>query len=173
LNLERECGNCGAENSYEVQLPGILDYLSTLKFNNSIKVNDDITLKIRPLTYSEVTHYSIENFKLQKKLMQIADLPVEEQQGHIDAIYIDLADLQLDFFLSSIENVQLTDMNITDKQVISDWLKNSESTVFAVIKEQIESNKDVWQIPPQSVSCGSCQHKSELDILLDQSSFFV
>ena len=173
LNLERVCGNCGADNSYEIQLPKILDHLSTLKFENSIKINDEISLKIRPLTYSETTHYSIENFKLQKKLMQIVDMPVESQQAVIDEIYKDLADLQLDFFLSSIETVQLPDTSIADKQIISEWLKNSERDVFATIKEKIESNKDSWQIPSQPVSCGSCDHKSNLDILLDQSSFFA
>lgn len=173
LSLEKECENCGSDNNYDIQLPKILDHLSTLKFENQIKLNNDISLKIRPLNYSETSHYSMENFKLQKKLMQIADLSVEDQQKTLDEIYKDLADLQLDFFLSSIESVQLTDETIVDKQLISDWLKNSERDLFSTLKEKIESNKDQWQIPPQPTVCGSCNHKSNLEILLDQSSFFA
>ena len=173
LTLDQTCPSCGSENTYEIQLPRILDYFSTLKFENNIQINDEISLRIRPLNYTETTHYSIENFKLQKKLAQIVDLSVEEQQEHIDEIYKDLADLQLDFFLMSIESVQLPDTSITDKQVISDWLKNSERDVFATIKQKIEGNKDSWQIPKQPVSCGSCQHNYGIDILLDQSSFFA
>lgn len=173
LIVDKLCKECGADNTYEIPLNSILDKLNMSKFQNIITVSDDIQIKLIPLTYSQLTHYSIENFKLQKTLSQVDSLPDQEQQSIINQIFIDLADLQLDLFTSMIEAVVVPGQSVTDKSMIQDWLKNSDKTVFENIKELIDNNRSEWTIPDQKLNCASCNAINELPIVLDQSSFFV
>ena len=172
INMEHVCPNCGAENSYEIPLTTLLDHYNSLSFESTIKINEELSLRIRPLKYFEMNHYSIENFKLQKTLSQLDTIPPEEQQTYINTIYKDIADLQLDLFLTSIEAVRTQDETVTDKQMIGQWLENSDRDLFATIKNLFEKNRNDWASPKQKVICASCQTNSEIPIVLDQSNFF-
>ncbi len=172
LNVDKICEHCEAENTYEIPLTRILDYFNAQKYDNILPINDEITVKIRPLTYFELNHYSIENFKLQKKMAQLEQVSEEERQKIVDEIYKNLSDLQVDLFLTSIESVRIPDSEITDKAIIHDWLINSDRELFAQVKTKLEQNRDVWNVPSQNVQCGSCQQHSKVEITLDQSIFF-
>lgn len=172
LSVDKECRHCGAENSYEIPLSKILEYFTDQKYDNNLPINDEVTLKIRPLSYHELNHYSIENFKIQKKMMQIDQVPDEDKQAILDEIYKSLSDLQLDLFLTSIESVRVPEAEITDKQIIHDWLINSDRELFAQVKSKLEQNRDTWSIPEQKVQCGSCQQSNTVELTLDQSLFF-
>lgn len=173
IAVDQTCPNCGTENSYEFPLNPLLDYYQTLQFNNVISINEELSIKIRPLKYFEMNHYSVENFKLQKTLMQIENVAVEEQQRLLNDLYKNLADLQLDLFVTSIESVKLGSEVVTDKQLIAQWLENSERDLFQNIKELFEKNRNEWSSPVQKVKCSACQSSNDLSIVLDQSNFFV
>jgi hypothetical protein len=87
-------------------------------------------------------------------------------------LYSDLAALQLDLFLTSIESVKIGSEAVTDKQLIGQWLENSEREVFQTIKTLFEKNKNEWTLPEQKVQCSACQSNNEISIVLDQSNFF-
>jgi hypothetical protein len=167
------CRNCEADNEYEIELSALLDYFGNLKFNSNIKVSDDITLRVRPLQYNEMNYFSVENFKMQKTLYQASELTDEERQKTIDQIYKDLSEMQLQLFLTSIETVQLPDMQVTDKAFIEEWLRNADRDVYAIVKEKLEENKAQWDIPKQHITCPECNHEDDITVTMDQSSFFV
>lgn len=173
LSVDKICTECGADNTYEIPLAGIIDHLNSLKFENTLVVDDEMQIRIKPLSYEQMTHYSIENFKLQKTLAQVETLPDDEQQAIINQIFEDLAELQVDLFTTVIESVLIPGQQVSDKTAIQDWLKNSEKTTFEKIKELIDKNRNEWTIPDQKLTCGSCKAVNTLPIVLDQSSFFV
>jgi hypothetical protein len=172
ISIDQNCPKCGTENSYDVPLSSLLDYFQTIKFENTITINEELSIKIRPLKYFEMNHYAVENFKLQKTLSQIDDVEVEQQQKYLNDMYSDLAALQLDLFLTSIESVKIGSEAVTDKQLIGQWLENSEREVFQTIKTLFEKNKNEWTLPEQKVQCSACQSNNEISIVLDQSNFF-
>lgn len=173
LNVAHSCKHCGAENEYEIQLSPLLDYFNTLKFVNTIQINDAISIKIRPLQYEEMNHFSVENFKLQRTLYQSAEMEEEERGKVIDQIYKDLSELQLQLFLTSIESVNLPDnLQVTEKQFIEEWLRNADREVYAQVKAKLEENKAAWDIPKQHIKCSECGNEDDITVTLDQSSFF-
>lgn len=172
ITIEKSCPQCSTENTYDVSLNVILDHYADLTFSNQIEIAPELVITIRPLKYFEMNHYSIENFKMQKMLAQLDGKPEEEQQKYLDEIYKDLADLQLDLLLTSIETVNASGQIISDKQVINEWLENSERDIFTKIKDQLEKNRDLWAVPQQPVMCASCSTPDKLTVILDQSNFF-
>jgi hypothetical protein len=172
ITMDQICPHCGTENSYEFPLTNLLDHYTSLTFESNIKVDDELSIKIRPLQYFEMNHYSIENFKLQKTLSQIESVSIEEQQKYLNDFYKDLADLQLDLLVTSIESVKVGSDVVTEKELISQWLSNADREMFNTIKTLLEKNRNDWATPPQQVVCTSCQSNNELNIILDQSNFF-
>ena len=172
LNINHTCKNCQTENEYDIKLNNLLEYFSGLKFDNTIRV-DDIVIKIRPLQYEEMSYISMENFKLQKTLYQTEDLDQKEKQERIDQIYQSLSELQLQLFLTAIEQIQTPDVVVTQKPFIEEYLRNTERATYNIIKQKLEENKEAWNIPKQDVVCANCKTQDQIQIILDQSNFFV
>jgi hypothetical protein len=173
MSVTKTCTSCGEENEYEIEMGGILEYFSGLKFINTINVFDNLVIKIRPLQYEEMNYFSIENFKLQKMLYQTNDIPLEEdKQKQIDTIYKNLSELQVQLFLTAIESVHVDGTIVTEKSFIEEWLRNTDRELYQQIKQKLEENKEVWDMPPQRVACGQCSAENIVNVTLDQSSFF-
>jgi hypothetical protein len=170
--VSKTCPKCGAENDYELLLNNIIDYFTNLKFNNKIVLNDQLSITIRPLKYSEMSYFSMENFKLQKILNQAAEMNDEDKKAKINEIYIRLSELQLELLTLTVETATVDSIVVTEKEYISDWLKNVERSVFSDIKKRIEENKDLWEIPETPVVCDECGSENKIQLSLDQSSFF-
>ena len=173
LTVNHSCPNCANEDSFEIDLKVFLDYFSSLTFDNKIQVGD-LLVTLKPLSYQELTEVNIENFKLQKMLRQVQDMANEEdQQKQVDLVYKNLADIQTQLFIKSIESVQIPEGVVDQVDFISDWVKNSDRILYEKIKEKLESNKNKWQTPPQPVKCSACGTEDTVTVNLDQSNFFV
>lgn len=172
MTVSHTCKKCGTENDYDVSLDKFLEYLKDLKYVNHIQVNDQISIKIRPLQYEEMNHFGVENFKLQKVLMQVNDLSDAEKQKEIDNIYTTLSELQLQLYLTCIESVQTPEGAVIEKSFIEDWLRNCDREYYQNVKEKLETNKEVWNLPPTEIQCSTCNTKDFVQITMDQSNFF-
>ena len=170
--VSKTCTKCGTENDYELPLNSIIDYFTNLKFNNKIVLNDQLEITIRPLKYSEMSYFSIENFKLQKILNQAAEMDDINKKAKINEIYLRLSELQLELLTLTVETAMVGSTLVTEKEYIEEWLKNVERSVFSDIKKRIEENKDLWEIPETPVVCDNCGNENKIQLSLDQSSFF-
>jgi hypothetical protein len=173
LSVSQKCTACETENDYDIDLKGMLDYFNNLKFINTVVINDSLTIKIRPLQYDEMSYFSIENFKLQKTLYQTVEMADAEKQKQLDQIYKDLSELQLQLFLTAVEQVQTPDGNVDNKEFIEDWLRNTDRDSYNSIKLKLEQNKETWSMPKQQIKCAACGHEDHVNVTLDQSNFFV
>lgn len=173
MTVEHTCGNCGTENEYDIDLRPLIDHFDRAEYKNTIEVND-LTIKLRPLFYKEMTEINLENFKIQKRLVAAAqNFDQPENQKIVNECYRQIADLQNQMFLKSIESVTAPDTIVTDQKFISEWVQNSESELFDGIRKLIEDNKKVWKIPSVNVQCSNCNTPAELEINMDQANFFV
>lgn len=171
MTVSHRCTNCSTENDYEINLGKIVEYFSSLGFDNTVSLGE-ITIKLRPLNYSEMTAFSLENFKLQRMLFQVSDVSEEEQQQRLDEIYQGLGRIQVELFMASIESVNTPEAVVTDPEMIKEWLENADKDVYNKVKEKLETNKEIWSIPKQHVKCTNCGHESDIEVTLDQSNFF-
>jgi hypothetical protein len=174
IAVSKTCESCGHENDYEFDLENIIDYYANLKFTSEIKINDELTINVKPLTYEQQTYFGVENFKLQKTVSQAYNIDNEDEKIRIvDQVFGDLAELQLTFYLASIESVRANGNLVTDQKFILDWLKNMDRDIYNIIKDKLEENKTRWQYPEQPVKCGNCSADGTIKPVLDQSNFFV
>jgi hypothetical protein len=131
-----------------------------------------MTLTVRPLSYRESTDIGIDNFRIQKTLQNIANADDDTRNKQITALLEAVAAVQLKFFLTSIESVNIAEGSVTEKAHIEEWLRNTDSDTYQLIKSRFDDAKQKWVMPPQQVACNECGAKNSINITLDQSSFF-
>lgn len=173
MNVSSKCKNCEHENDYEISLPSVLDRISQNVYENTIQIGD-LAVTLKPLSYSEMAKFNIENFKLQKMLLQLNQETESEEkrQATLDLIYNKLSEIQATLLIESIESVKTPTATVVEKEYIAEWLTNSVKDVYNQIKTQLEKNKQAWEIPPLEIKCNECGHTDKLHVDLDQSSFF-
>lgn len=175
MDVTHTCPQCQTQNDLSVNLSKILDYFSNQTFDGKIKI-EDLTIVIRPLRYEEITKFNMENYKLQKMLMQLSRSEEtgndEETKKIEEQIYNRISEMQIELFLTSIESIQFPEGMVEDEKMIDEWIRNSDRSFFKIIKDKLETNKAQWDIPSQSVTCTNCGHESQAEITMDQANFF-
>lgn len=176
MDVTHRCPNCQSINDYVIDLGNIISYLSSQQYDNLIDC-DDLKIYIRPLRYEEVTKFNVENYKLQKMLNQLNQFETEGDAENTitkqDEIYQRISQMQLELFEISIEHIETPEGIVHDKELIVDWVRNSDREYFKKIKTKLEANKQQWDIPEQEVECPECGHRSKVVITMDQSNFFA
>lgn len=81
--------------------------------------------------------------------------------------------MQVELFLISIDNIQVGGETVTEGDTIAEWLQNSDRKFFKAIKEKLERNKEMWNMPKQHVTCSACSHETDVEVTLDQANFFA
>lgn len=76
------CKNCETENDYDIDLRKLLEHFNQVSYNNKVTV-DHLTITLRPLNYKELTEFNIENFKLQKLLMNLDGITDEIERQKV------------------------------------------------------------------------------------------
>jgi len=173
MSVGHICPNCGSDNDYNVDLMNLVNHFNGCKYDNKIII-DDLTIFIRPLDYKKMTEFNIKNFELQRQLRQILDLEDEDAKNKMIAeLYEKLAVIQNESYIESIESVQAPAGVVNEREYITEWIINSEKSMFDAIKLQIEKNNQTWRVPEMDVKCEACEHESAVAIQMDQSNFFV
>jgi len=173
MNIGHICPNCGSDNEYDVDLMSLIDHFNSCKYDNKVVI-DDLTIFIRPLNYKKMTEFNVKNFELQRQLRQILDVEDEDAKNKVIAeLYEKLAVIQNESYIESIESVQAPAGVVNEREYITEWIINSEKSMFDAIKLQIEKNNQTWRVPEMKVKCESCGHDSLVAIQMDQSNFFV
>ena len=172
MPVTHTCSKCSTENNYDINVSDFLDHFAQCKFDAKL-VQGNITIKLCPLNYKQMTDFNLENFMLQKRLYQTVDMANEDDKNKaLSELYQDLARLQNKVFLASVEQIETVDSVVTEKPFIQEWIENIDKSIFDALKAHIEKNNAIWRIPPTPIKCENCGDESTVQIELDQSSFF-
>lgn len=172
MTVTHTCPNCQSHNDFEIDVRLFIEHFDRCQYDNTINLGE-LTVKIRPLNYRQITDYNLKNFALQRQLAQGLERDSEEEKQRIvNGLFNQLADIQAEIYLEGVDSVEVPEGAVDRKEYIKEWLANSEKSIYDAIKEQIEKNRKVWKVPAQNVECPECGTASEFDVDLDQASFF-
>jgi len=172
MTVTHTCKHCETLNDYDVDVRNFVEHFGQCEYDNTIQL-DELTIRLRPLNYKEITDYNLRSFALQRQLSQgIQQNSDDDQQKLVSKLFNDLAGIQAEVYLQGVESVEVPEGVVDRKEYIKDWLANSEKSIYDAIKSQIEKNRSTWQLPTQKVICPECGTDGEFSIDLDQASFF-
>lgn len=175
LNLTGKCSECNNEDTFGIELQTLLDHYSNAQFEYEIRVEDFI-LRLRPLTFKELTEIQKESFIVQRQLAQY--IPTikdeEEKQKVLNELYDRINTLQENVIYSIVTEITTPDGDKeTHHNFIVDFLKNGESVFFKAVKDSYQKSTDRFAIPQSMVACSECKHEYNIQPSLDYANFFV
>lgn len=174
LSVSHVCKACGTENDFDIDLKTVIDHYANINFDSKVE-HLDLIINLKPLSYQQLTDFNVENFKLERMLVQLTgtELAEEEKTKYVEQIYEKMSEIQLKVLIESIESIRTPEAEIADKDQIIEFLKNIDSVFYNAIKTKLEKNKELWSMPAQKVQCASCEADDSVTVVLDQSNFFV
>jgi hypothetical protein len=167
------CSKCDTENSYDVDISHFLAHYDTCHFETTV-VADDLIIKLKPLNYKQVSEFGLENFSLQKQLFQADSIEDDKQkQKVLTKLFSEFGILQNKILVASIDQVETSDSVVSEYGFIKEWIDNCDQSIVEKIKKVMDLNTRSWKTPTSKVVCANCGSHEEVDIDLDNSSFFA
>jgi hypothetical protein len=169
------------ERTFQADLRSMLDQLSNFNFEPLIRVSDDITVEMRPVTYKEFTANSLKTFEEQRVFRIVNDDTISEDQklAAFSSSFRKLTDITLDLVVSSIVCIDTVEGKVTDKKFIREFFANADRDMFEKILKHLEVMKDNSRIKPlkvvsseEDIAAGAAA-EYEIPITFDQSNFFA
>lgn len=168
--------------NYNVNLVGLLETLKGLNFTDTVTTKDGFKVKLKPLTYKEITDTQIKTFQQQKQFAGITNstLSEEEKTQRYAESFKQLNELNFGMLSDSIVSVTTpSDDIVTEKSHIIEFLENAESRRVKEIQDGLINLRNQAALKPLQIKCTEEQIKKgapatfEVPLTFDNSNFFV
>lgn len=172
MDLESVCPNCGDSSTYKINLAGILASISSPDFSQEL-VTGDLKVKLKSVNFKEINAASMKQFEFQRVADQIDSIESEEDRNKLmkDSLQ-KVTDLTMDLLCQAIEYIQTPTIKVDQKDYILDFLRHCDRNVYVTIRDRSSELRQVSEVKPMKITCGSCEHKYEQAITLNPTDFF-
>ena len=171
----------GEEKTYEADLRLVLDKLSSAAFDPICKINDELTVKIRPLHYAEFTKNSIRSLEEQRIIKIVNDDTLEDADklNKFAESFKKLTEVTINMVSAGVEEVVTPDGSVTDTKFIQEFVNNADKDILKTIIDHLEEQKRRFNVEPfrvkstpEEIAAGAPE-TFEVPIILDSSNFFA
>jgi hypothetical protein len=174
MDMTSQCPHCGHINDLTIDLRMLLDSFNNIEFKTEIVVNDSIVIRLRPLSYAEITKTNLKVFEHQRIFNIINDQAMSEEDKIklVQESFAKLTDLTIQSVAQSITSVETSAGSTSEYAFIEEFIRNTDKTVFNEISKTIEASKKSTQSPVLDTTCSECSTPFKVGLTLDQSDFF-
>jgi hypothetical protein len=168
------------EKSYEADLRIVLDKLLNATFDPVCKVNDELELRLRPLTYFEFTQNSIRSTEEQRIIQIVNDenLDNDDKLSKFASSFRKLTEITINMVSKGIESVITAEGVVTDPAFIQEFVDNADKELLKSIIAHLDIQKQKFNIEPFKVQStpeeieAGAPAEFQVPITLDSSNFF-
>jgi hypothetical protein len=180
MSISATAPNTKESVDYTVDLRQVLDRYTNSRFNDTFTFND-LTCKVRPLTYQEFSRVSMQTFEEQRIFALVNNDKIEEdvKLKQFTETFNKIRDITLGMVISSVVSIQVGETVVSDRNHIVEFLENTDKSFFKALQDHIEKQKKEFEVPPMEVRSTEEQikegapEKFEVPIIFDQANFFV
>jgi len=166
---------------FDMDLRRVLDTLLDAVYDPEVKISDDITAHLRPLTYKEFTQTAIKTLEEQRIFTVVNDENIDDMKKMelFTVSFRKLTDININMVASSIVKIVTPDGETSDQMFIKDFIDNADKDFFKNIMDHMEVQKDKFAIQSQRImtteedQAAGAPKEIEVPIALDAASFFA
>jgi hypothetical protein len=168
--------------SHTINLPSLLEQIKSQKIDTEFTLKDGLKIKVRPLTYKDMTATSLQTFQQQKMYGAIQDsqLSDEEKATRFNDAFAKLTELNSSILLKNIAGVMMTDgTEVTDPAQIREFVDNANAALINEIEERVMALRSQGAVRPLKLKATEDQIKKgapatyEVPVTFDTANFFV
>ena len=168
------------EKTFAVNMQQMLTDISMHYFNDTLSL-ENMTIKIRPLTYKEFTNNSIRSFEEQRVFNALNDDNLSELDK-IDVFnraFKSLTEMTISNVEQSVVSITVDGETVDNPAYIKEFIANSDKTTFKAITDHIDQERSKFSIKPLVVRSDpeeierGAPETFEVPITFDPSNFFA
>lgn len=174
LEVDIKCPSCKEVHSYEVDLHYMMENIQLPDYNTALEING-MFVNFKPQSYEQYNKANLESFEQKRLVAQLSSssIPEQERAKGMREIVKRVTEINVIQITDNIESIIANGNTVTDRDLIEDFLKNTDLETFNKIKNQINELNASYKMPTMHVNCNSCGHKFESNIDLDPVTFFA
>ena len=167
--------------SHTINLPALLEQIKAQKIDTEFTLKDGLKIKVRPLTYKDMTATSLQTFQQQKMYGAIQDsqLSDEEKATRFNDAFAKLTELNSSILLKNLASVTMTDgTEVTDSTQIKEFVDNTNAALINEIEQKVIALRSQGAVRPLKLKATEEQIKKgapasyEVPVTFDTSNFF-
>ena len=168
--------------SHTINLPSLLEQIKAQQIDTEFTLRDGLKIKVRPLTYKDMTATSLQTFQQQKMYGAIQDsqLSDEEKATRFNDAFAKLTELNSSILLKNIAGVIMTDgTEVTDPTQIKEFVDNANAALIKEIEERVMALRSQGAVKPLKLKATEEQIKKgapasyDVPVTFDTANFFV
>jgi len=170
------CPHCKSESETTISLTKMLENYNSYETEANFTIGD-LTFHLHPITYKQMTDFSIENYTNERTLLQIsgnASLTDDQKNTMTKDLYMKISTLNLEVAVSYLNSITKMGQEEKDKTVIKEFVINNDAEFYNKLKDGITELSLRWKTPKVQVTCvdEECNKEFQSSIDLDYSNFF-
>lgn len=170
------------EFEYHIDLRQVMDALmNNITWNETVPINENLTIFVRPLNYKSITEAAIRTFETQK-IIQLANndqMPEEEKIKLFRDSFKKLTEVTVGTIKSSIYKIDSINGSTDNPEFIREFIENSDKEIFNKVQNHLEELRLKNQLKPISIPVtedlkaqGVTSDTIEIPLTFDPSTFF-
>ena len=181
MDITHTVPNTTEEVTHAIDLRTLLDQLyNNNKWEETVKISDDLTCFVAPLTYKHTTLASMKTFETQRLIQAVNNEGItDEQKVEIfNKSFKAMSEVTLTIVVDSITAIQVPNAVVEDKTFIREFLQNADTSLYKKIEDHIKNMKLSLGLKPFTITATPEQIESgapasyQLPIQLDTADFF-
>jgi len=175
MTVECECPACKFENAYEFDVTAILETVTPLQDEYSVRLTDEIIVYLRPFNLENSTKASTMVFQETRKLQlldQDTSITADIRQKAMNESYKRLNHMNIQMVADCVEKVVTPDGVVVERQHISEFIHNIQRNWVAALEDELKKVNEAGLDKTHGVSCVKCNHEWETVVEFDPSNFF-
>lgn len=179
MDIDSECTSCKHKNSFGIHLPSIIQGADTLEAEYYLKIDDTITVQIKPYNYEDSIKAAIVTFEESKLIQTITkeNVPDEEKVMAMTNAFTRIAKFSTELVANNIMRVIVTaevqQFEVTETPYIHEWLSNTDKKTHDRISDAVKEINAIGTAKKVPVTCAACNNEYETDITFDPARFFA
>lgn len=175
IDVDIKCPECNFDNQLTIDASIMLSNMDTSKETTHVTLANGFKIDCLPYTLRDRTVLQIQQIKQNKMIQGLADEKLDDagRQELFGKTFVEIAELTVKLITNSIVSVQAKDTDqITDKELIGEWLQSITRQDYDVIKDKIEKLSESGLETKFNASCQDCAHTWKTAVDLDIANFF-
>ena len=183
-NMDVTAGVPGTDEqvTHSINLPKMLDQLRTQTFSDECSLSSGLKIKVKPLTYKQITEAQLKTFEQQRIYAQVNDseMTPEEKTKRFSDSFKQLNALNSQMLLDNIaEIVSPSGDAVKDPALIKDFIDNADAKTTKELETKLSVIRQQGAIKPFRVNATEEQIKNgapstyEVPVTFDNANFFV
>jgi hypothetical protein len=168
------------QRTFELDLRMLLDRLIASAYDNEVRIDQDLTAYVRPLSYREFTQNALKTLEEQKIFSIVNDESIDDERKLelFNKSFKKITDINIGLIAQSLVKISTPDGDVTDPVFLREFMDNADKDFYKMILDHLDTQRKKFSIEPFKINTTEEDRAAgapdivEVPVTLDTSNFF-